>query len=60
MPDKKTYENIILEHVDRVAVIRLNAPDVLNALSAEMVTELHDAVLEVLGSDARCLLLTGE
>lgn len=55
-----TYENIILERDGKVAVIKLNAPKVLNALSADMVAELHDAVVEVIKSDARCLLLTAE
>lgn len=55
-----TYKNITVEHIDRVAVVKLNAPEVLNALSAEMVQELSMAISEVTGSDARCLLLTGE
>lgn len=54
------YENISVEHVGRVAVIKLNAPKVLNALSSTMVQELNAAVSDVLTSNARCLLLTGE
>ena len=54
------YQNIILEHDDRVAIIRLNAPEVLNALSSDMVQELSHAVGKVTRSDARCLLMTGE
>lgn len=54
------YKNIDLDYVDRVAVLKLNAPEVLNALSGEMVTELSHAVTEVTRSEARCLLITGE
>ena len=55
-----TYNNIIVEHVDKVAILKLNAPEVLNALSAQMVQEMSSAITEILNSDARCLLLTGE
>ena len=55
-----TYQNIVLEHTGKVAVVKLNAPEVLNALSQDMVAELHDAIVSVIASDARCLLLTGE
>ena len=55
-----TYDNILLEYRDRVAVLTLNAPEVLNALSNDMVSELHHAVVRVIKSDARCLLMTGE
>ena len=54
-----TYENVLLEYRDRVALLTLNAPDVLNALSNDMVSELHHAIVEVINSDARCLLMTG-
>lgn len=54
------YQNIDLAYEGRVAVIKLNAPEVLNALSASMVQELHAAVIDVIASDARCLLMTGE
>ena len=54
------YENILLEYHDRVAVIRLNAPEVMNAFSRSMLNEVHDAVVETLEGDARCILLTGE
>ncbi len=38
---------VILEKRDRVAVIRINRPDKLNALSPEVLDELEDAVREV-------------
>lgn len=55
-----SYENIILEFDEGVGVVKLNAPKFLNALSNDMVAELSLAIREVLKSDARCLLLTGE
>jgi len=55
-----SYQKIILEYQNKVAVLKLNAPEVLNALSEDMVTEFSQAVTEVSRSDARCLLLTGE
>ena len=54
------YENILLDFRDKVAVLTLNAPEVLNALSDEMVSEIHHAIVQVIESDARCLLMTGE
>lgn len=51
---------VVVERVGRVAVVKLNAPKVLNALSGSMVQELSAAVSEVIESDARCLLMTGE
>ena len=55
-----SYESIIVEHKDKVGIVKLNAPQFLNALSGDMVSELSAAIREVLKSDARCLLLTGE
>ncbi len=54
------YKNVIVEHIGKVAVLKLNAPEVLNALSAEMVQEVSAAISEITASDARCLLMTGE
>ena len=54
------YENILLVFRDKVAVLTLNAPEVLNALSDEMVSDIHHAIVQVIESDARCLLMTGE
>ncbi len=54
-----SYENVVLDRVGRVAIIKLNAPEVLNALSAPMVQEISAAVSEAT-EDARCILLTGE
>merc|ERR1712232_1479655 len=43
-----------------VAVIRLNRPEVLNALTLPMVSEIHQALsIAARDPDVRCLLLTG-
>ncbi len=53
------YETITLALEDHVAVLTLNRPDRLNALTVGMITELRDAVASAQGQGARCLLLTG-
>ena len=55
------YTNIILETSDRVATIRLNRPDALNALSIELLTEFSNAVASV-GRDesVKALVIRGE
>ena len=54
------YQDIVVEHQDKVGIVKFNAPKVLNALTADMVGELSAAIREVVKSGARCLLLTGE
>ena len=56
-----TYEQIIYETKDNVGWIRLNRPDRLNALTAELSDEFVDAVQQA-GRDpeVRCLVVTGE
>ncbi|MDA0789782.1 MAG: enoyl-CoA hydratase/isomerase [Proteobacteria bacterium] len=53
------YEKIELDQVGNVAVLKFNAPAVLNAISIDMVGELSHAVRSIAAGDARCLLLTG-
>ena len=54
------YETIIVEIEDHVALIRLNRPDALNALSAQLLTELVDALqLAQANEKVRCIVLTG-
>ncbi|MHB8647873.1 MAG: enoyl-CoA hydratase-related protein [Thermomicrobiales bacterium] len=54
------YENIVVEQGDGIAVVRLNRPKVLNALSGPLMTELV-AALEALDADntVRCIVITG-
>ncbi len=56
-----TYERIILEIKDNVAVLTLNHPEVLNSVSTQMLSELTDAMTQIEDPDngARCLVLTG-
>lgn len=54
-----SYEHVVLDRVGKVAVVKLNAPEVLNALSSDMVREISAAVSEAI-KDCRCILMTGE
>jgi enoyl-CoA hydratase len=55
-----TYQNILVERQDRIAIITLNRPGVLNALSQATVNEL-DAAIDELGADesVRAIIITG-
>lgn len=55
-----TYETILLETRDRVGLITLNRPQALNALNAQLVSEVNHA-LDTLEADAHigCIVLTG-
>jgi enoyl-CoA hydratase/carnithine racemase len=55
------YTNIKLEKENRVATIRLNRPDALNAFSPELLTELASAVFDA-GNDEsiKALVIRGE
>ncbi|MGE0768640.1 MAG: enoyl-CoA hydratase [Hyphomicrobiaceae bacterium] len=55
-----TYECIVVETKGRVGLIRLNRPQALNALNAQLIKELGTA-LDALEADARinCLVITG-
>ena len=54
------YETIIVEVSDHVALIKLNRPDALNALSSELLKELAEAVQAAEANDAvRVMVITG-
>lgn len=55
-------ERMLLEFDGKVAVLKFNHPEVLNAIGAQMLGEFSDALHDVENPDngARCLLLTGE
>jgi len=55
------FEKLNLEINDGIALLTLNDPDVLNAVSVQMIEELNKAVdlVEDPESGARCLILTG-
>jgi enoyl-CoA hydratase len=51
---------VIVTHEEPIAVVQLNRPDVLNAISEEVMGELVAALEELDGDDAiRCIVLTG-
>ena len=55
------YNNITLSQDDRVATIRLNRPDALNALSLELLHEFSQAIGEVAQDQAvKALVIRGE
>lgn len=54
------YETILTDVEDGVAVVTLNRPDVLNAMSRQLSRELHDAVKAFEADDAvGCIVITG-
>lgn len=54
------YQTILVEIADRVAQIRLNRPEALNALNAQLITELSTALTAADADDnVRCIVLTG-
>ncbi len=54
------YETIIIDLEDHIAKITLNRPDALNALNAQLLTELADAMNSAQSNDkVRCIVLTG-
>lgn len=55
-----SYDTIRLERADSRAILTLNRPERLNAITKEMHAELRDALREVRGdAGLRCLVLTG-
>ena len=57
---EKQFENILVEQKDRVAVITLNRPKALNALSSAMEKEVVEAVEALDGEpDVGCIVITG-
>jgi len=55
-----THGPIIYALADKVATIRLNRPDRLNALTPELIGQLKDALARAVDEGARAVLLTGE
>ena len=49
------------EIIDNVALLTLNDPDRLNALSLDMIAELHKNIILIKNGEikARCLVITG-
>ena len=54
------YETIIVEVENHIALIKLNRPDALNALNADLLTELVDALEFAQKNEmVRCIVITG-
>ena len=54
------YETVLVEKRDGVAIITLNRPKALNALSAQLMAELGEALMEFeADSDVGCIVVTG-
>ncbi|AET66889.1 enoyl-CoA hydratase/carnithine racemase [Desulfosporosinus orientis DSM 765] len=54
------YETIIVENEDGIAIVTLNRPEVLNALSSQVFNELADAALTLENDDSvRAVIITG-
>ncbi len=55
-----SYEHILVDNEDGVAVITLNRPDKLNAMNRKLGQELHHAVKQAEADDAiGCIVITG-
>lgn len=56
-----SYERVSLDYEGKVAVLKFNHPEVRNAVGAQMLSELSQAVREVRdrGAEVRCLMITG-
>src|SRR5271156_6373326 len=55
-----TYEQILVEHENGVAILTMNRPDILNAMSNQLCAELADAVRQADEDDAvGCIVITG-
>jgi 2-(1,2-epoxy-1,2-dihydrophenyl)acetyl-CoA isomerase len=55
-----SYQNILTERIDRIALITLNRPEKLNAMSYELACELDDELTKIeIDDDLRVVILTG-
>lgn len=58
---KKTFQSLIVETIDAVALVKLNNPDSLNALSADIKADLIELLTGLKTDDSiRTVVITGE
>ena len=54
------FTNLLIEIADRIAVVTINRPAALNALNAEVFSDLKAAFIELeQNNDVACVILTG-
>jgi enoyl-CoA hydratase len=55
------YKNLLMEVTDGIALVKVNRPQVLNALNRETLVDLQQAMKDLEGrKDVRAVILTGE
>lgn len=55
------YKNIIVEVADKIAILKVNRPEVLNAVNTETILEIESAMREFNeNKDVRVIIITGE
>ena len=55
-----SYDTISIDQVQRVAIVTLNRPEVLNALNLQLVRELDEAIIDLVGDeDVGAIVITG-
>jgi len=55
-----SYQNILTERSDKVAIVTLNRPEKLNAMSYELAAELDEELSKIeTDSEVNCVVLTG-
>ncbi|MEO0124270.1 MAG: enoyl-CoA hydratase-related protein [candidate division WOR-3 bacterium] len=55
------YKNIIVEVADKIAILKVNRPEVLNAVNTETILEIESAMKEFNDDkDVRVIIITGE
>jgi len=54
-----SFETVVYEFREGVAVVQMNRPDALNALSLQLTKDLHAAFSKAIEDNARAVVLTG-
>ncbi|MEO0184140.1 MAG: enoyl-CoA hydratase-related protein, partial [candidate division WOR-3 bacterium] len=57
----KEYRNIVVEISDKIALLKVNRPEVLNAVNTETILEIESAIMEFnANKEVRVIIITGE